>query len=104
LEFSSIFDSNSQPLAISPAFNVIAPTIKLSVPTTDVAVGASVDCQWTSSATDPARFQLVMQFTNSGSHEFEELAAVTVVQRGTSTSGTVPNIKNVEVAGCVSTS
>ncbi|KAJ7348560.1 hypothetical protein DFH08DRAFT_959953 [Mycena albidolilacea] len=80
-------------------YNVVVPTIALSVPTTDVAVGTSVDCQWTSGATDPATFSLVMQFSNSGSPQFGDLAAVTVVQHGTTTSGTIPNIKSVAVLG-----
>ncbi|KAJ7208907.1 hypothetical protein GGX14DRAFT_453602 [Mycena pura] len=97
--YADPFDPNTQPLALSPPFNVVAPTIALSVPTTDVAVGTSVDCQWTSGATDPATFTLVMQFSNPGSPQFGDLAAVTVVQRGNTTSGTVPNIKNVAVLG-----
>jgi hypothetical protein len=97
----SPFDPNSQPFALSPAFNVVVPNIALSVPTTDVAVGTSVNCQWTSGVTDPATFDLVMQF---GSPQFGEFAVVTVVQRGSTTSGTVPNIKNVAVLGCVFTS
>ncbi|KAJ6524198.1 hypothetical protein B0H19DRAFT_1200642, partial [Mycena capillaripes] len=97
--YADPFDPNSQPFALSPAFNVVAPTIALSVPTTDVAVGTSVNCQWTSGATDPATFSLVMQFSNSGSPQFGDLAVVIDVQRGTTTSGTVPNIKNVAVLG-----
>jgi hypothetical protein len=100
----SPFDANSQPFALSPAFNVVVPKIVLSVPTTDVAAGTSVNCQWTSGATDPATFSLVMQFSNSGSSQFGDFAVVTVVQRGTTTSGTVPNIKNVAILGRVFTS
>ncbi|KAJ7866817.1 hypothetical protein B0H14DRAFT_361621 [Mycena olivaceomarginata] len=97
--YADPFDPNSQPSALSPVYNVVVPTIALSVPTTDVAVGTSVNCQWTSGATDPATFSLVMQFSNSGSPQFGDLAAVTVVRRGTTTSGTVPNIKSVAVLG-----
>ncbi|KAJ7812432.1 hypothetical protein B0H14DRAFT_2605749 [Mycena olivaceomarginata] len=101
--YADPFDPNSQPFALSPAFNVVVPTIVLSVPTTDVTVGTSVNCQWTSGATHPATFSLVMQFSNSGSPQFGDLALVTVVRRGTTASGTVPNIKNVAVLGSSAT-
>ncbi|KAJ7713054.1 hypothetical protein B0H16DRAFT_550030 [Mycena metata] len=93
--YAAPFDPTSQPLALSPAFNVVAPTIVLSVPTNDVAASTSVNCQWTSGAADPATFSLVMQFSVNGDAQFADMVVVTVVQRGSATSGTVPNIKNV---------
>ncbi|KAJ6479347.1 hypothetical protein DFH09DRAFT_1215028, partial [Mycena vulgaris] len=96
--YADPFNSASQPFTLSPAFNVVNPTISLSVPTTDVVAGTSVDCEWSASATDPTTFALVMQFSNATS-QFSQTAAVTTVQRGTATNGTVPNIKNVANPG-----
>ncbi|KAJ6556878.1 hypothetical protein DFH09DRAFT_1164644, partial [Mycena vulgaris] len=85
--YADPFNSASQPFTLSPAFNVVNPTISLSVPTTDVVAGTSVDCEWSASATDPTTFALVMQFSNA------------TLARGTATNGTVPNIKNVANPG-----
>ncbi|KAJ7658417.1 hypothetical protein B0H17DRAFT_1213231 [Mycena rosella] len=74
--------------------------IGFSVPTTDVQVATSVDCQWTATPADPATFSLVMQFSDLGS-EFGDIALVTIVRRGDATSGTVPSIQNVHIVGCV---
>jgi hypothetical protein len=88
------------PLSSGLSLSHLVAGISLSVPTTNVVASTSVDCQWTANATDPAAFALVMQFSNASSL-FGEFAAVTTVQRGTTTNGTVPNIKNVAVPGCV---
>ncbi|KAJ7127841.1 hypothetical protein C8R44DRAFT_778891 [Mycena epipterygia] len=72
----------------------LAAGISLFNPTTDVAQGTSVECQWNALPADPATFSLVMQFFN-GSADFGENAVVTIVRRGNTTTGVVKDIKNV---------
>ncbi|KAJ7575391.1 hypothetical protein C8J56DRAFT_976130 [Mycena floridula] len=64
-------------------------TISLSVPSGNVVVDIIVNCQWTSTISDPSEFDLVTQFGDGVTDDYKFNAVVTTVRRGTTTSGNV---------------
>lgn len=75
----------------------LAAAISLSVSATEVLVSTSVDCEWSATLADPANFSLVMQFSNGPTdlQVGDQTTFLTTIQRGNTTSGTVPGITNV---------